>query len=221
MSSIPRVTQVLSVAVLTASLGGCSKESAPAGATTASTTAPTADTAATAAPRPSASAASAPTAKPSHPCPDDSTGDGTFKSPCEAKGPKRLMDVTWTGKMTETGPSFKVTNNAKLDIVYGNVVVYFYDKAGKQLEVPASGATAKARPKQTCSGNIFAGPMKAGEKAVLNFSCVKKEHVPDGTVTVEAEMQMVGFTGPDGTKADTYWRNNELTPDTRAKGGLK
>jgi hypothetical protein len=63
--------------------------------------------------------------------------------------------------------------------------------------------------------------MKAGEKAVLTFSCVKKDHVPEGTAAIEAEMQMVGFTDASGGKADTYWRNKDLAPDTRPKGGTK
>jgi hypothetical protein len=31
-------------------------------------------------------------------------------------------------------------------------------------------------------------------------------------------MQMVGFTEATGKKIDFYWRNGDLTPDTRAKG---
>jgi hypothetical protein len=174
------------------------------------------------APPPPPSSAPAPTEvapKPSHACPDGSTGEGTFKNPCEAKKTARLMDVTWTGKMTDTGPSFKVTNKAKLDVVNGTVIVYFYDKAGKQLEVSAG--TPNARPKQTCGGYIFGGPMKAGEKAVLTFSCVGKSNVPEGTEFVEAEMQIAGFPDADGKKADTYWRNSDLVPDARPKGGIK
>jgi hypothetical protein len=222
MSRTTRITKALSVAALTACLAGCDKEQPPSGEPSASGTASTpASTAEPPTPRATTPTASASAPKPSFPCPFGSTGEGTFKSPCEAKGPARLMDVQWTGKTDDKGPSFRVTNNAKLAILYGNVVVYFYDKAGKQLEVPATGS-AKARPKQTCSGNnLFAGAMKPGEKAVLTFSCVKKEHVPDGTAVIEAEMQMVGFTDEIGVKADTFWRNNEIVPDTRPKGGVK
>jgi len=131
------------------------------------------------------------------------------------------MDVQWNGKIDDKGPAFRVTNNAKLEVLYGNVVVYFYDKDGKQLEVPATEPNAKPRPKQICFGNIFGGPMKVGEKAVVTFSCVKKAHVPEGTTAIEAEMQTVGFTEAGGTKADTYWRNEELVPDARPKGGVK
>jgi hypothetical protein len=163
--------------------------------------------------------ASAP--KPSHACPEGSSGEGTFKDPCEAKGKTRVMTAEWTGKMDDQGPSFRVTNKTNLEILFGQIVVYFYDKSGKLIEVPGGSDSKEHKTKQKCSGNIFAGPMKPGEKAVLTFSCVNKSHVPENTAHIEAELRMVGFTGSDGKKADTYWRNEELTPDDRPKGGIK
>ena len=220
MSTTPAIAMALSAAVLAASFLGCDNQQAPSGAPSASS--------ATSEPAPSAAAtasgtatASAATVKPSHPCPDESTGEGTFKKPCEAKGKGRLMDVQWTGKMDDKGPSFRVVNNAKLEVIWGNVAVYFYDKAGKQLDVPSTDPGAKPRTKLTCSGGIFGGPMKPAEKAVVYFSCVKKSHVPEGAAAIEAEILMVGFTDDSGKKADTYWRNNDLTPDARPKGGIK
>ena len=87
--------------------------------------------------------------------------------------------------------------------------------------MPAKDPEGKERPAQTCFGNIFAGPMKPNEKAVLTFSCVKKKHVPEGTAAIEAEMRTVGFTAKDGGKPDTYWRNKDLVPNERPKGGVK
>jgi hypothetical protein len=63
--------------------------------------------------------------------------------------------------------------------------------------------------------------MNPAEKEVLTFSCVPKKVIPDGTTSVEAEMQMVGFADPTGKKIDFYWRNADLTPDARPKGGVK
>ena len=170
-----------------------------------------------AAPKPTATA-TAVVAKPSHPCPKGSEGAGTGKKPCIAKGATRIMDVKWTGKISDKGPSFRVTNKADLEILYGSIVVYFYDKAGKQLEVDRAG---KKGPTLGCSGNIFAGPMKAGEKATLWFSCVKKASVPAGTVAIEAELKKVGFTAAGGKRSDTFWQNSELSPKERPKGGIK
>jgi hypothetical protein len=198
-------------------LGGCDAPSETPAATSASS--PPSDSPKTPPAKTAAPSASAVVDKPSHPCPDGSKGEGTRTKPCEAKGATRIMDVAWTGKTDDKGPKFRVTSKAKLEILYGNLVAYFYDKAGKQLEIPGTGK--KPRKKVVCGGNIFAGPMKAGEKAVLTFSCVKKKHVPEGTAAIEAELQMVGFTDASGKKSDTFWRNDDLVPDERAKGGVK
>jgi hypothetical protein len=133
-----------------------------------------------------------------------------------------MMEVKWK-KMDDSGPSFAVASKSQLPIVFGRIAVYFYDKAGKQLDVKDDSVTpSKTRPFHTCAGNnLFAGPMKPGEKAVLTFSCVPKSVVPDGTATTEAEIQMVGFADSTGKKVDFYWRNADLTPDVRPKGGAK
>jgi hypothetical protein len=207
------ICRVVLISVLTAT--GCAQDPPPGGAassaptTTAATTAPAATATAT---------ASAAPVKPAD-CPDGSSGEGSLSKPCMAKGKDRMMEVTWTGKMTDGGPSFRVHNKAKLDILYGNVVVYFYDKAGKQLELKDS--AGKPRQNQACAGKIFDGVMKANEKAVITFSCVKKDHVPEGATAIEAEMQTVGYADNGGPAISFYWKNPELTPDVRPKGGAK
>jgi len=130
-----------------------------------------------------------------------------------------MLEVTWTGKMNDVGPQFRVLNRGKDTILYGKVYVYFYDKAGKQLEVKDS--EGKIHPYKLCFGNIFSGVMKPNEKAVIAFSCVKKEHVPEGAVAIEAEMGTVGFADASEKKSEYYWRNPELYPDVRPKGGVK
>ena len=54
----------------------------------------------------------------------------------------------------------------------------------------------------------------------MNFSCVKKDDVPKGATFIEGEIQTVGFTD-DAGKIDTYWRNDDLVPEERPKGGIK
>jgi hypothetical protein len=212
MTSTATLTVAL-IGVLTAT--GCAQDPPAGGApssaptTTAATTAPAATATATASAAPVKAAD----------CPEGSSGEGSLTKPCMAKGKDRMMEVTWTGKMTDGGPSFRVHNKAKLDILYGNVVVYFYDKAGKQLELKDS--AGKPRQNQACAGKIFDGVMKAGEKAVITFSCVKKDHVPDGATAIEAEMQTVGYADNGGPAISFYWKNPELTPDVRPKGGAK
>jgi hypothetical protein len=208
--------------VMALALFGCSKEepsappSAASGSASASASPPPAPTP-SAAPPPSASAAP----EPHHDCPASSTGIGSFAEPCDAKGPARLMTVRWT-KTDDKGPSFSIKNVGKTTILYGRIAVYFYDKGGKQLELKDdSDMPGKPRPFHTCSGNFFQGVMKPTESAVLTFSCVPKKVIPDGTATVEAEMQMVGFADPSEKKIDFYWRNVDLTPAVRPKGGIK
>jgi hypothetical protein len=166
---------------------------------------------------PPAPVASAPERKPVHPCPERSSGKGTFDDPCKSTGKTRMMDVSWNKKIDEKGPTFKIINNAKLEVLYGKIVVYFYDKAGKLIEIAGGD---KPRKRVTCAGNIFGGPVKPGEKIFMNFSCTKKDDVPKGAVNIEGEITVVGFTDAEG-KNDTYWRNDDLAPEDRPKGGIK
>ena len=92
--------------------------------------------------------------------------------------------------------------------------------AGQVKEVKVK-AGDKEKPNQVCSGNIFAGAVKPGEKIFMFFSCVKKEHVPEGAVTIEAEIKTVGFADEAGQKNEFYWSNPDLVPAERPKGGIK
>jgi hypothetical protein len=156
--------------------------------------------------------------KPRGDCPEGSSGIGTSDAPCKGSGTARMMEVKYTGKTTDEGPKFQVINKTKKPILYGSVAAYFYDKKGKQLQVTSGD---KPRPMQTCSGNIFAGAVNPGEKIFVFFSCVKKDHIPEGTSAIEAEVKMVGFADSSGKKNEYYWSNPDLIPDERPKGGLK
>ena len=215
-----RKALLFSAVILT--LPACSKDEGATPAASASASA--APVASASAPAPSASAA-APSAsvapEPPHNCPTGSTGPGSFAKPCEAKGSSRMMESKWT-KTGDSGPSFAVTNKSQLVIVYGKIAVYFYDKAGKQLDVQDdTSSPPKPKPYHTCSGKFFGGIMKPAEREVLTFSCVPKTVIPAGTATIESEMTTVGFADADGKKIDFYWRNNDLAPDARPKGGVK
>ncbi|HET7540608.1 MAG TPA: hypothetical protein VFK05_12075 [Polyangiaceae bacterium] len=151
-------------------------------------------------------------------CPEGSSGVGTQAEPCLGKGDSRMMEVTYTGKTTDEGPKFSIVNKSKNPILFGSLVAYFYDKSGKQLEVTSDG---KPRPMQVCSGRIFAGAVKPGEKIFMFFSCVKKAHVPEGTATIQAEVKTVGFTDEAGRESIFYWSNPDLAPEKRPKSDLK
>ncbi len=209
------------VAILIAATAmGCSKDQPETTAASASASAPAAP-----APTPSASAAPSATAsaapEPHHDCPAHSEGIGSFAKPCEAKGKERLMTVKWK-KTDDKGPSFWVKNTGKLTILYGKIAVYFYDKKGKQLDVKDDAQTPPVvKSFLTCSGNIFSGVMHPKESAVLTFSCVPKSLIPDGTASIEGEMEEVGFADAGGKKNDFFWSNHDLAPEQRPKGGIK
>ena len=127
---------ILIAAVTILSTLGCSKDEAAADAAAApSASAPAPSTVASVAPTPSASASAAPEAQ--HDCPTGSTGPGTFTKPCEAKG-----GVADGGDQVERqdrrqrSPSFAVTSKStRSSSSTAKIAVYFYDKAGKQLDV--------------------------------------------------------------------------------------
>jgi hypothetical protein len=212
--------KLASVAIALSVLG-CSKDE-PKSDTTAASASASASALATPSAAPSASAAAdagAPEAH--HDCPTGSTGIGSFTKPCEAKGAVRLMTVKWT-KTDDKGPNFSIKNIGQTTIIYGKIAVYFYDKSGKQLYVQDDSETPpKTKHFHTCSGSFFQGVMKPAESATLTFSCVPKRVIPDGTATIEGEMQIVGFADATEKKIDFYWHNADLTPDARAKGGIK
>ncbi len=151
-------------------------------------------------------------------CPKGSSGVGTSAEPCLASGESRMMEVKYSGKTTDEGPKFSIVNKADQQILFGSLAVYFYDKAGKQLKVTEGD---KPRPMQVCAGNIFAGAVKPGEKIFMFFSCVKKSQVPEGAVTIEAEVKTVGFADEAGKKNEFYWSNPDLVPNERPKSGSK
>jgi hypothetical protein len=220
-----RTLATLAIAV---ALLGCSKEesgsstpAASASAAASTSAGASIDAGPTAVASASATAEAGAAPEPQHDCPPNSSGIGSFAKPCEAKGNARLMTVKWK-KTDDKGPSFAIKNIGKTTILYGKIAVYFYDKGGKQLDVTDdSGTSPKAKPFHTCSGNFFEGVMKPSESAVLTFSCVPKKVIPDGSTTIEAEMQMVGFADESEKKIDFYWRNADLTPNARPKGGVK
>jgi hypothetical protein len=198
--------------LLTTLLFGCEESAKP------EPPAATASASVAAVPAPTPAPTPPPAPKPREDCPEGSSGLGTSAEPCKGSGDARMMEVKWTGKTTDEGPKFAVTNKTKQPILFGSVAAYFYDKKGKQLEVTTGG---KPRPMQICSGNIFAGAVKPEEKIYVFFSCIKKDHVPEGTAAIEAEVKTVGFADAEGTKNEYYWSNLDLVPDVRPKGGVK
>ncbi len=133
-------TSPLFAALLVAFVAGCAEDKGASGS------APSASASAVAAP-PSAATSVAvvppppppPPPAPTHACPPDTAGDGTLAKPCEAKGTARMMEVTWTNKMDDAGPQFRVVNKGKETILYGKAIAYFYDKPMKDSNYDKGG----------------------------------------------------------------------------------
>ena len=134
-------------------LAGCEEEAPKKPAAVAPSAA------APAAPTPTPAPSAEPPAKLRDDCPKGSSGVGTSAKPCLASGDSRMMEVAYTGKTTDEGPKFSIVNKSNNQILFGSLAAYFYDKAGKQLQVTEGD---KPRPMQVCSGNIFAGAVKPG-----------------------------------------------------------
>ena len=122
-----RSSKLLPLLALTTLLLGCEEEAKEAPAAK-----PSAKVAAVA-PPPAPSAE--PPAKLRDDCPKGSSGVGTTDKPCLGSGDSRMMEVAYTGKTTDQGPKFSIVNKADQQILFGALYVYFYDKAGKQLQV--------------------------------------------------------------------------------------
>ena len=205
-----------------AACAACSKDqpaaadAAPSAAASASA-APSASVAAA----PSASASAAPEVQ--HDCPAGSTGLGSFSHPCEAKGNARMVTLVWNGKSDDKGsPWFNVKSKAPKTMLYGHLAIYFYDKAGKQIDVKeAVEGSDKTHAYHACAGNVFQGGLNPNENARYTFSCMKKSDMPEGATSMQAEASTVGFADASLKKNEFYWKNPDLAPEKRPKGGVK
>jgi len=213
-------SRLLTLALLAAA-AACSKDQAAA-----TDAAPSAAASASAAPSASVAAAPSASAEPEvqHDCPAGSTGKGSFSHPCEAKGAARMVTLTWNGKYDDktASPWFNTKSSAPKTLLYGRIAVYFYDKSGKQIDPKeAVEGSDKTNAFHTCSGSVFAGGLNPGENARYTFSCMKKSDMPEGTAAMEAEATIVGFADAAIKKNEFFWKNADLAPQKRPKGGVK
>jgi hypothetical protein len=111
------------------------------------------------------------------------------------------MKVRWT-KTDDKGPSFNIKNVGPTTIVNRKIAGTSTTRPASNSTCPTRAATPKPKKFHTCSGNFFQGVMKPAESAVLTFSCVTKKDIPDGSATIAAEMQMVGFADAKEKKID-------------------
>jgi hypothetical protein len=110
-------------------------------------------------------------------------GTGTFfeKCDCKAKPPAVPLKAKYAGKRSSffKQPEFEVTNTTDKPIHWGSVAIYYYDKAGKQLEAEIDGKKFAA---SRSNGSNFT--LKPNETKTINLG-FKSEHEPKNVDSME------------------------------------
>jgi hypothetical protein len=183
-------------------LSACDKTDAGATATNK----PAAPAATQTSNQPAATPAAAPAPAASK-CPAGTKGVGTQIDPCEAKGAKRFIELTYAGKDDEGASQFTMKNVSDKPIGNASFYTFFYDKAGTQLAKDGQKAYVGR------AGSLRS-PLAPGQSATVALEPSKAEW-PEGTATIEAEAVMLSF-------GDGVWmKNMDLMPSDRPKGGVK
>lgn len=150
-------------------------------------------------------------------------GEGSFFKKCDCKGKdvKPPLTATWTGKDGSFDkPAMEVQNLSDQPLHWASVRLYYYDQAGKQLEVTIKGKPEKKTKDTTYKTYMMNGStftLKPKEKKTLSFGW-KKDEAPKGTDTIEAVFD--GWCwGEPRDKANEVCVTIDRAPDERPKGG--
>ncbi len=153
------------------------------------------------------------------------TGSLTFQDPCKLKPPSPVK-AKWTGKYVKGSsgevPEVEVENGFDLELSWGFVNVFYYDKDGKQLEITYESGTKTKRHYENGSGILK--NIKPGEKKMLALG-PPKSATPEGTETIEVEITGFALEHAENAKKkdDKHFRVDVGVPsfDERPKGGWK
>ncbi|MBX3198482.1 MAG: hypothetical protein KF894_10150 [Labilithrix sp.] len=109
------------------------------------------------------------------------SGTGTFfdRCGCAAKPQPVPLTAKPTGKYTFNQPEWEVTNTTDKDLHWASAVVYYYDKAGNQLESVIKDKPYKA---SRMNGSSFTLKPNETKKVTIGF---KKESEPRGAASME------------------------------------
>ncbi len=143
-------------------------------------------------------------------------GEGTFFKPCSCKDKAQPvpLEVKYTGKYSDffKQPEWEVTNKTDKDIHWASAAVYYYDKAGKQLEAQIKDKTYKA---SRVNGSNFTLKPKETKKITIGF---KKDTEPKGIDSMEVVFDGWCF-GVYKDKSSHLCIKNERAPEERPKSG--
>ncbi len=143
-------------------------------------------------------------------------GEGSLDKECVLKG-KSPFKAKWTGGYMDSFgrqiPEFEVESNFEIEVSWGYVAIYYYDKDGKQLEITFEDGRKVMHSYENGSGIL---KIKPGEKKKLGFGPTKAE-TPAGTDTIEIEITGWGAEQP----AKKFFAVDVEDYKVRPKGGWK
>jgi hypothetical protein len=157
------------------------------------------------APAPAATAASAAPATAN--CPAGSTKD---TSGCKATRTARVATIAWNGVTGESSQTLTVKNSAGAPLKDATIAIWFYDAAGKRLDIAGS-------KKYRIPGDGLGGTINAGASKDITLS-VAKATLPTGAAEIEGELVKATLVNPDGSDGP-IWQNDDLNADERVMTG--
>ena len=141
-------------------------------------------------------------------------GEGTFFKKCDCKGKdvKSPFAIKVSGGYSDffKQPEFEVTNTTDKPIHWGSAAVYYYDKAGEQLETQIRDKTYKV---SRVNGSNFTLKPKETKTITLGF---KKESEPKGIDTMQVVIDGWCF-GTHKDKSSHLCIKIDRAPDERPK----
>lgn len=139
-------------------------------------------------------------------------GDFFQKCDCKGKGMTPPLVAKWTGKMHPffKEPTFEVENTSDKDIHWASASVYYYDKAGKQIEVKLKDRPDKYK-KSSINGSNFTFKPKEKKELALGW---KEENHPKDAVKIEVVFDGWCY-GVYNDKANELCINVDRAPDER------
>lgn len=139
-------------------------------------------------------------------------GDFFNKCDCKGKGMTPPLVAKWTGKVDSffKSPTFEVENTSDKDIHWASAAAYYYDKAGKQIEVETKDKKSKYKS-YTVNGSNFS--LKPKEKKEISIGWKEDLHPKD---TAKIEVVFDGWCyGKYDDKPNELCINVDRAPEER------
>lgn len=144
------------------------------------------------------------------------TGEGTFFEMCDCKTKPQPVPFAakYSGKYSSffKQPEWQITNTTDKDLHWGSAAVYYYDKAGKQLE-----AKINDKPYTASRVNGSNLTLKPNETKTIHIG-FKQDSEPKGVASMEIVFDGWCY-GKYDDKSTHQCMRIERAPDQRARSG--